>query len=110
MELGYITREIELSDIEEDVIEIHGKRGEKAVKGVKKDCVKKYRDFWVVVGSEDHVVINDAFCDCEDYLYEVSSRNSDIEYCWHAIAVKLAKKTGLYSEVDVWYHEIKKNL
>jgi len=95
-----------LPEIEEDVVELYGKRGKKAVRGVRRDCVKKYRDFWVVVGSKDHIVINDSFCDCEDYLYEVSSVNSDVEYCWHAIAVRLAKMTGRYSEVDAWYHEI----
>ncbi|WP_394334877.1 SWIM zinc finger family protein [Methanonatronarchaeum thermophilum] len=86
---------------------MYGKRGEKAVQGVRKNSVKKYRDFWVVVGSQDHIVINESFCDCEDYLYEVSSIKSDIDYCWHALAVKIAKKTGIYNEIDAWYHEIK---
>lgn len=96
------------SKIKKDLIKKFGDRGQKAVEGVRKNRVKKYKDFWVVVGDKEHIVINERFCDCEDYLYNISSKNPEAKYCWHALAVKLAKIKEEFNEVKDWYQRYRK--
>ncbi|OKY77716.1 MAG: SWIM zinc finger protein [Candidatus Methanohalarchaeum thermophilum] len=85
------------------ILEKFGKRGERAINGLEEDKIKKYNDFWIVIGEKDHIVINKCFCDCEDYLYNISSREGSEKYCWHSIAVKLADIFNMYSKINEFY-------
>jgi predicted nucleic acid-binding Zn finger protein len=76
----------------------HGKRGEKAFFYLKEKRVKRYRDFFVVVGEEEHVVDN-SFCDCPDFQINLKAKKA----CAHILAVYIAKKLKLYDEVDAYY-------
>lgn len=86
-----------------EILEKYGERGRKAIKGINENRVKKYLDFWVVVGEKEHIVINNRFCDCEDYLFNVSSQDPEANLCWHAIAVRLAIEFGEFDEIKAWY-------
>jgi predicted nucleic acid-binding Zn finger protein len=77
-----------------------GARGKKAVELVKSGKVKKYRDFFVVQGSQGEYVVEDGFCTCNDYLFRLSIKGG---VCYHSIAVSIAEATGLYEKVDRWY-------
>jgi len=44
-----------------------GKRGDKAFEYLKRSKVKRYKDFFVVVGKEEYVV-EGGFCTCPDFL------------------------------------------
>lgn len=92
-----------LEEYEEKFVNEFGDRGKKAIKGIKEEKVKKYKDFWIVVGEKDHIVINDSFCSCEDYLYNISSINPEAKFCWHTLAVKLAKALDEFDKIDAWY-------
>ncbi len=96
--------------IRERVVEKFGGRGKKAIKGVEERRVKKYKDFWVVVGEKEHIVVNHRFCSCEDYLYNVSSVAPEASLCWHSIATKLAEFLDLFDEISDWYLDYQKNL
>lgn len=80
-------------------------RSEAASRGVEEGRVKRYIDFWVVVGEEEYVVIG-PFCTCPDYLYNVSSKNPTADRCWHSLAVEEARETGGYDEVHAHYHHL----
>lgn len=75
-----------------------GKRGEKAFEYLKNKRVKKYRDFFVVVGKEEYVVEEDS-CTCPDFLVNLKGSKP----CGHIIAVKVARITGNYDVVDAYY-------
>ncbi|HID42728.1 MAG TPA: hypothetical protein EYP30_02980 [Archaeoglobaceae archaeon] len=76
----------------------YGKRGEKAFFYLREKRVKRYRDFFVVVGKEEYIV-EENYCSCKDFQINLKSRKP----CAHIIAVKLADKMGLYDYVDFYY-------
>ncbi|MBC7109656.1 MAG: SWIM zinc finger family protein [Archaeoglobi archaeon] len=86
-------------EFESWIIERYGGRGERALRAVKERRVKKYRDYFVVVGKEDEYIVEEGFCTCKDFLFRE-------EECWHSIAVRIAKLTGEYDYFDVWYQDI----
>ncbi|HUK93217.1 MAG TPA: SWIM zinc finger family protein [Methanomicrobiales archaeon] len=79
--------------------ERYGQRGVKALEIVDEKRVKKYLDFFVVVGSTDEYVVEDEFCTCSDALFRRGG-------CSHVIAVRIAALTGQYEEFALWYQDI----
>jgi predicted nucleic acid-binding Zn finger protein len=73
-------------------------RGIKALGIVDQNRIKRYRDFFVVVGKSREYVVEDDFCDCEDFLHRGGS-------CAHILAVRIARATGRYELIDLWYYE-----
>ena len=78
--------------------ERYGQRGVKALEIVDEKRVKKYLDFFVVVGSTDEYVVEDEFCSCSDALFRRGE-------CSHVIAVRIAALTGQYEEFPLWYQD-----
>ena len=76
----------------------YGKRGEKAFRYLAERRVKKYKDFFVVVGNEEYIVEED-FCTSMDFQLNLKFK----EPCAHIIAVKIAKELKLYDEIDAYY-------
>lgn len=94
----------EIKDLFED---IYKEKGKKAIDAINSKRVKRYNDFYVVVGiEEEHIIVED-YCNCKDFFFNASRKG---EYCWHILAVKIAEITGNYDKVDIWYHEIEKIL
>ncbi|MCS7130317.1 MAG: SWIM zinc finger family protein [Archaeoglobaceae archaeon] len=81
----------------------YGKRGEKAYFYVSQRRVKKYKDFFVVVGRNEYIV-EEFFCSCPDFQLKLKGR----EPCAHIIAVEIAKMLKLYDEIDAYYHDYQK--
>lgn len=81
-----------------EILKIFGDRGGKALKGIDEHRIRKYRDFFVVIGSSGEYVVEEEFCTCRDFIYRKGK-------CWHELAVRIAAATGLYTEVDLWYQE-----
>ncbi len=75
----------------------HGERGRKALKTVDERRVKRYCDFFVVVGYNDEYVVDEEFCTCSDFLFRGKE-------CAHLLAVRLACATGCYERYDTWYY------
>lgn len=73
-------------------------RGKKALEICEQDRVKRYRDFFVVVGNTDEYVVEDEFCSCDDFLHRGGR-------CAHILAVRIARATGRFELVDLWYYE-----
>ena len=85
-------------DLYKYLITHFGKRGDKAFFYVKERRVKKYRDFFVVVGREEYIV-DEMFCTCKDFQINLKGKKP----CSHIIAVEVAKALGLYDEIDGYY-------
>ncbi|MCS7144027.1 MAG: SWIM zinc finger family protein [Archaeoglobaceae archaeon] len=81
----------------------YGKRGEKAYFYVSQRRVKKYLDFFVVVGTNEYIV-EEFFCSCPDFQLKLKGKSP----CAHMIAVEVAKMLKLYDEIDTYYHDYQK--
>ncbi|MDH7594064.1 MAG: SWIM zinc finger family protein [Methanomicrobiales archaeon] len=79
------------------LLQSYGERGRKALKAIEESRVKRYLDFFVVVGRGDEYVVDDDFCSCDDFLYRGRE-------CSHIIAVRIALLTGEYEEYRLWYY------
>ncbi|HPZ33241.1 MAG TPA: SWIM zinc finger family protein [Methanoculleus sp.] len=76
----------------------YGERGRKALVAVEEGQVKRYRDFFIVVGRSSEYVVESDFCTCSDFLFRGRE-------CWHILAVRIAERTGLYESYDIWYQD-----
>ena len=90
-------------ELEKRLVKEFSSRGKKAIEAVRSGKVKKYRDFFVVEGSTGVYIVEDDFCTCKDYLYRLSIKGG---VCYHSIAVRIARATGEYGEVDQWYSDV----
>ena len=77
----------------------YGERGKKALMAVDNGQVKRYLDFFVVVGHSDEYIVEDDFCTCSDFLFRGRE-------CWHILAVRIAERTGVYESYDLWYQDV----
>ena len=94
-----------LTDAFERLIELeYGKRGKKGLEIATERRVKRYKDFYVVVGETDEYIVENAFCTCRDFLFKVS-RNA--AKCSHMIAVEIAEEEGLVDMIDAWYQDVR---
>ena len=73
-------------------------RGRKALAAVDEQQVKRYQDFFIVVGHSDEYIVEGDFCTCSDFLFRGRE-------CWHILAVRIAERTGLYESYDLWYQD-----
>ncbi|MCE5338536.1 MAG: SWIM zinc finger family protein [Methanomicrobiaceae archaeon] len=76
----------------------YGDRGRKALAAVDEQQVKRYLDFFIVVGHSDEYIVEGDFCTCSDFLFRGRE-------CWHILAVRIAERTGLYESYDLWYQD-----
>jgi predicted nucleic acid-binding Zn finger protein len=75
-----------------------GIRGKKALTAIDQGKIKKYLDFFIVEGKTADYIVEDDFCTCGDFLYRGRT-------CWHLLAVRIARATGLYETVESWYQD-----
>ena len=81
------------------IAEQYGQRGVKALEIVDEGRVKRYLDFFVVVGTSDDYVVEEEFCSCSDALFR---RRGE---CAHVLAARIASLTGQYEEFSLWYQD-----
>jgi predicted nucleic acid-binding Zn finger protein len=85
-------------DSEEYLVRHHGERGTKAIQACRDGKVEKYLDFYVVHGMTGTYVVEDDFCTCSNFLFRGNE-------CWHILAVRYARFSGLCVTRDEWYQE-----
>jgi predicted nucleic acid-binding Zn finger protein len=81
----------------------YGGRGEKAFFYLKERRIKKYRDFFVVVGTHEYIVDGN-FCTCMDFQFNLKGKG----LCSHIIAVRLARIMKIYDFYDCYYTDFLK--
>jgi len=91
------------------IVEVHGRRGRRAIEAVGEGRVKEYRDFTVVVGETDEYVVEDGACPCEDTRYNLD-RDDPTQRCWHALAVAIARRIDALDCHDMWYSDVREFL
>jgi predicted nucleic acid-binding Zn finger protein len=85
-------------EIRGKIVAAFGRKGTSALGAMDAGRVKKYLDFFVVGGKTASYIVEEDFCTCGDFLYR--GRN-----CWHLLAVRIARETGLFVTVNEWYQE-----
>ncbi|HVP95102.1 MAG TPA: hypothetical protein VMS89_08035 [Methanoregulaceae archaeon] len=90
------TRELS-PELRDEIIHLFGDRGRTALVAVEEGQVKKYLDFFIVVGRSDEYVVEAEFCTCRAQVF--------LGFCWHVLAARIAEITGNFEEIDEWYHE-----
>ncbi|WP_336327964.1 hypothetical protein [Halovenus sp. HT40] len=93
----------------DQIMQLHGDRGDRAIEAVSENRVKEYRDFTVVVGRAEEYIVEDDGCDCKDAEYNLDPDDPE-ELCWHAIAVRIARAIGETDEHDMWYSDVREFL
>jgi predicted nucleic acid-binding Zn finger protein len=84
-------------ELRDEIIRLFGERGRTALVAVEEGQVKKYLDFFIVVGRSDEYVVEEEFCTCRAQVF--------LGFCWHVIAAKIAAITKKFEEIDEWYVE-----
>jgi len=84
--------------LREAIVAEYGDRGRKALRALDESRVKRYLDFFIVVGYSDEYVVEEDFCTCSDFAYRGGE-------CWHILAVKIAEQLGIYERYDLWYQD-----
>jgi len=87
------------ASLRQEIEDTFGQRGKSALAAIDAGKIKKYLDFFVVEGRTSDYVVDDDFCTCRDFMYR--NRN-----CCHLSAVRIARETGQFVEVDAWYQDI----
>lgn len=91
------------------ILSTHGDRGGRAIDAVAEKRVKQYRDFTVVVGSEDEYIVEGKGCTCKDSQYNLDDDNPE-ELCYHVLAVEIAERIDAVDHHDMWYSDVKEFL
>lgn len=84
--------------LRERIIRLYGKRGEKALTYLIRGNIRKYLDFFVVVGSSGEYIVEDNFCTCDDFLHRGGQ-------CAHILVRDIALALDWYEEVPFWYQD-----
>jgi predicted nucleic acid-binding Zn finger protein len=87
------------AELREEIEKAFGRKGTSALDAIDAGRVKKYLDFFVVEGKTASYIVEDDFCTCGDFLYRGRT-------CWHLLAVRIARETGMFVSVDRWYQEV----
>ena len=85
---------------------LFGERFWKALQAVTASLVKRYRftpsnrEVWIVVGKNRDYLVNDFYCDCDDFYFKVVIKRR-AKSCYHILAKLLAEALNLFSDVHV---------
>jgi predicted nucleic acid-binding Zn finger protein len=96
-------------EVVEQLVDLHGNRGVRAIEAVSEERVKEYNDFTVVVGHADEYVVEGESCHCKDLEYNLDP-DDPTDLCWHVIAVKIAEAVDAVDYHDMWYSEVREFL
>lgn len=93
----------------EEILEVHGDRGARAIDAVTEGRVKQYKDFTVVVGHGDEYVVEGRACTCKDAAYNLDA-DDPTQLCWHALAGRIASAIDAVDVHDMWYSDVREFL
>lgn len=82
-------------ELEEEIVEVYGSRGEKAIEVIKNSGVREEDGRWYVQGSEDEYEIVQSYCSCYDYVLNVATGKAGVDMCYHALAKNIRELLDL---------------
>jgi predicted nucleic acid-binding Zn finger protein len=85
--------------LRQQIISLFSRRGKLALEAIDEGRVKKYLDFYVVTGTSGEYIVDEGFCTCRDFIFRGGR-------CWHLLAVEIARITGSYEKINLWYQDV----
>lgn len=76
-------------NLEEEIIEVYGSRGKRAIEVIKNDGTRKEDGRWFVQGREEEYEIVQSHCSCYDYVLNIATEKAEVDMCYHALAKKI---------------------
>ncbi len=73
-------------ELEEEIVDVYGDRGKRAIEVIKSERVQKKGDRWFVQGREKEYEIVQSHCSCYDYVLNIATEKADVDMCYHALA------------------------
>lgn len=73
-------------EIADEIIDVYGSRGERAIKVIKNNGVREEEGQWFVQGREDEYEIVRTHCSCYDYVLNIVTGKAGVDMCYHALA------------------------
>lgn len=73
-------------ELEQEIEEIYGSRGARAIDVVKSDGVREEGGKWIVEGREEEYEVVKTHCSCYDYVLNIAPGKTDVDMCYHALA------------------------
>ena len=89
-------REALTPDLEREITEVYGGRGERALEAVKHRRVVKRGQRWFVRGKSGEYEVVKNFCTCRDYVLNISTGKAGVDCCYHALAKNICEILNSY--------------
>lgn len=86
-------------EIEEEIIDLYGSRGKRAIKVVKNEGVRREEGRWLVQGREEEYEVVKSHCSCLDYVLNITTGKTDVDMCYHALAKRIHELLDLENRV-----------
>ena len=81
-------------ELEREVVELYGRRGENALKAVREGRVVRRGGRWFVKGETDEYEVVRSMCSCRDYVLNVVTGKAGVDMCYHALAKRICELLG----------------
>jgi predicted nucleic acid-binding Zn finger protein len=97
--LDLLKKERRLTDeVRKMIVEVYGKRGERAIEAVEKSRVIRRGRRWFVRGRGGEYEVVKNLCSCPDYMMNIATGKAGVDMCYHALARFIAEITGGYRD------------
>ncbi len=87
-------------ELEKEIIEVYGARGNKAVEAIKGRRVIRRGRRWFVRGRAGEYEVVKNFCTCRDYVMNISTEKAGVDMCYHALAKNISQALNSYYVVE----------
>lgn len=72
--------------LEKEITNVYGPRGERAIKVIKENGIRKEEGRWLVQGREEEYEVVKSHCSCYDYVLNITPGKTEVDMCYHALA------------------------
>lgn len=87
-------------ELEQEIMEVYGGRGKRALEAVKHQRVLKRGQRWFVRGKADEYEVVKNFCTCRDYVLNISTGKAGADMCYHALAKNICEILNSYHVLE----------
>jgi predicted nucleic acid-binding Zn finger protein len=88
------------AELEEEIADVYGARGRRAVEAIKRRRVIRRGRRWFVRGRTDEYEVVKSFCTCRDYVMNISTGKAGVDMCYHALAKNVCQALNSYYLVE----------
>ncbi len=87
-------------ELDRMIMDVYGGRGKRALDAIKRRCVIKRGQRWLVRGKADEYEVVRTFCTCRDYVMNIATEKVDVDMCYHALAKNICDALNAYYVIE----------